>query len=267
RPYLTKENPEEVCAAIDALAKLDSEYLCIYLPQLMQNKNGKIRMNATRAFVGIDRDQIKSLVSSLLLSNSARQRVLGIPAAMLVDFGLVREPLLKAFNSETMPELIDKIGYILCSNPDREILHSVYLSTHASTGPIAEQKHQIMTQVAEKLSIALDKLSTPEELVASEEAASSSSPHKAEPASPDELKPGKPDSSQEDDLEKNAADVRQKIAKALQAEPIGSDARRIDDEREKKEHRAKMTVFVWILVAIVWGAMIVSLLSRFVFGS
>lgn len=260
RPFLAKENPDEVSAAIDALSKLDSEYLCIYLPQLMQHKNGKIRMNATRAFGGIDRNQIKSLVSSLLMSNSVRQRALGIPAATLVDFGLVREPLLKAFHQETNPELVEKIGLILCSNPDREILHSVALAVEAAPVGIAEQKKAVLKQLAEKLSIALDKISSPEELLAGETATleKQKSPETSIQETGSCVSPGQPASA--------STASKEKIAKAFQSDPIVRQVKPEQAEQERKEQRAKMTIFVWILVAVVWGAMLVSILSRFLFG-
>lgn len=259
KPFLAKENPDEVSAAIDALSKLDSEYLCIYLPQLMQHKNGKIRMNATRAFGGIDRDQIKSLVSSLLMSNSVRQRALGIPAATLVDFGLVREPLLKAFHQEANPELVEKIGLILCSNPDREILHSIALAVEASPVGIAEQKKTILKQLAEKLSIALDKISSPEELLAGETAT------KEIPKAPKNQTQETPSTASTDQAP-SAMGSKERIAKAFQSEPIVRTTKTVKNDQETKEQRAKMTIFVWILVAVVWGAMIVSVLSRFLFG-
>lgn len=260
KPYLAKENPDEVSAAIDALSKLDSEYLCIYLPQLMQHKNGKIRMNATRAFGGIDRDQIKSLVSSLLMSNSVRQRALGIPAATLVDFGLVREPLLKAFHQEANPELVDKIGLILCSNPDREILHSVALAVVAAPVGIAEQKKIVLKQLAEKLSIALDKISSPEELLAGETAALE------KPESPAAEAQGTVSVDSAGVGVSPATESKEKIAKAFKSAPPVHPANVEMIEQERKEQRAKMTIFVWILVAVVWGAMIVSIFSRFLFG-
>ncbi|MBP7634240.1 HEAT repeat domain-containing protein [Candidatus Ozemobacteraceae bacterium] len=260
KPYLAKENPDEVSAAIDALSKLDSEYLCIYLPQLMQHKNGKIRMNATRAFGGIDRDQIKSLVSSLLMSNSVRQRALGIPAATLVDFGLVREPLLKAFHQEANPELVEKIGLILCSNPDREILHSVALAVEAAPDVIAEQKKIILKQLAEKLSIALDKISSPEELLAGE-TATLEKPNSSTPDPKESISASSAGHAAVPSMEPH-----EKIAKAFQNEPIIRQAKPEQAEQERKEQRAKMTIVVWILVAVVWGAMIVSILPRFLFG-
>ncbi|HEY9069738.1 MAG TPA: HEAT repeat domain-containing protein [Candidatus Ozemobacteraceae bacterium] len=269
KPFLSKENPDEVSAAIDALAKLDSEYLCIYLPQLMQHKNGKIRMNATRAFVGIDRNQIKSLVSSLLLSNSLRQRALGIPAATLVDFSLVREPLIKAFHNEANPELIEKIGLILCSNPDREILHAVSLAAKAAEGtPVGNQKKVILGQVAEKLSIALDKLSSPEELLAGELPGQPEPPANTTATSTLQAVPDRAATSSADTATSSAAaETREKIQKAFTADPIRQKPRSDQEERDSREHRAKMTLFVWVLVAIVWGAMIVSVIYKFLFGS
>lgn len=263
KPFLTKDNPDEVSAAILALSRLDSEYLCIYLPQLMQHKNGKIRMNATRAFVGIDRNQIKSLVSSLLLSNSVRQRSLGIPAATLVDFGLVREPLMKAFHQEANPELIDKLGLILCSNPDRELLHSVALAVKAAPADIEEKKRLIMMEMAEKLSVALDKISTPEELLGDEQSALEQ-PAASLPAE-NAATPGSTP-VQGTSQEPSAKEIREKIAKAFGDEPIITGSKPSSAELDAKEHRAKMTIFVWILVAVVWCTMIVSIMYKYLFG-
>jgi len=77
---LKAKEPNIVCAAIRALSKLDIEHLCIYLPQLMQDRNGKVRMTATRAFMSIDRDSIKSLLSSMMASAKTQQRTQGFSA-------------------------------------------------------------------------------------------------------------------------------------------------------------------------------------------
>jgi len=170
KPLLEEDDADVICAAIDALQRLDSDYLGVFLPQLMQHKNGKVRMWSTRAFVNIDREQIKNLIDGMLRSSSARQRASIIPATMLVDFSLIRDLLVQAFERETASNLIDKIGLVLVANPDREVLRGV-LRADKNAGPsVQEAKHRIVLQVAEKLAIALGKTSTPEELIQGEEA-------------------------------------------------------------------------------------------------
>ncbi|MBF0502872.1 MAG: hypothetical protein HQM09_22245, partial [Candidatus Riflebacteria bacterium] len=151
KPFLDSDNADAVCAAIDSLTHLDAEYLGVYLPQLMQSRNGKIRMRATRAFVGIDHKQIRSLIGGMLQSTSPRQRAMVIPATMLVDFSLVRDALLKAFEKENTPDLIEKIGLVLTANPDRELLRFVLRAERNAKGDqTRDAMHKVVTQVAEK---------------------------------------------------------------------------------------------------------------------
>ncbi len=247
KPTLTSDNPDEVCGAIDGLAALDSEFLAIYLPQLMQNRNGKIRMTATRAFVGIDRDCIRSLLASLLSSVNPKQRALGIPASMLVDFGLVRDSLITAFEAETLPELVEKMGLVLCANPDRELFRAVYRSWRRGTEITSETRRKVLDQLAGKLSIALEKIASPEELLAAEDDALKAEIAKKPPAPP-APKPGT------------------EAAKPKVPEPTVHQILTSQDD-ESKTKRAKITVIVWIAAILLWGITIVSLLFKFVFAN
>jgi len=169
KPFLDNPDQNLVCAAIDALSNLDSEYLAVYLPQLMQNSKGKIRLHATQAFVTLDRDQAKSMINEMLRSPNYKQRSLAIPIAMQVDFSMVRNPLLKALETETSVDIIQKIGVVLSANPDREILRTVYrLWKHASAETDSYFK-EIVQLVAQNLSVVLGKTTSPTDLLAAEE--------------------------------------------------------------------------------------------------
>jgi hypothetical protein len=58
----------------------------------MQSRNGKIRMRATRAFVGIDRPQIKGLIAGMLNPRESPAACMVIPATMEGRLSLVRYP-------------------------------------------------------------------------------------------------------------------------------------------------------------------------------
>ena len=246
KPLLKSSDANEVCAAITALSKLDTEYLCLYLPQYMQDKNGKIRMHATRALVAIDRDSISRLLLSLYSSSAPKMRTVAVSASMLVDFTLIRESLINAFRKETIPELIEKMGLVLAANPDREILQAVYRAEQEASAQIAKEKHKVTISVADKLSVALDKIATPEELLQAEEEAV-----KAEQATA--LPP--PPRSERPNPEGDFAPI-QNVKTILTSEKV-----------EVKEKRAQITILVWIIVAVVWGAMLIAIISNFLFGS
>jgi len=244
KPFLNSDNADEVCAAIEALSKLDSEYLSIYLPQLMQNKNGKIRMHATRVFGTIDREQIKSLISGLLQSPSSKQRALAIPPAMLVDFNLVREPLIKAFQNENVNTSIEKMGLVLCANPDREIFRAVFRAWKNPNNPLQDDIKKVLDQMASKLSIALEKIATPEELLAAEEEAlrkeaKSAAATQAAATSPSVSKIPQP-----------AASLKEILT---------------SDKSEAKTTRAKATIIIWILVFVVWISLLAGILFKYLF--
>ncbi|RCK79130.1 MAG: hypothetical protein OZSIB_0244 [Candidatus Ozemobacter sibiricus] len=256
RRFLNSENPDEVCAAIDALSKLDSEYLSLYLPQLMQSKNGKIRVTATRIFSSIDRERIKSLLQGLLRSPSARQRQLAMPATMLVDFPLIREALIVAFVKESTPELIEKMGVVLAANPDREMLRETFRAAKTAGRLLGPAKLAVVHQIAEKLAVALEKTVTVEQLLADEEKAMADDLQASAraPQAPPEAR------------DRPAVQGASSAAAAETGTPV--DVKRIltGQDEESKGQRARLTMIVWLLVVLVWGFLLASYAVNFLFG-
>lgn len=165
KPFLINDKPDIVRAAIKVLEKLDSEYLCIYLPQLLQDKNSKVRLTATKAFQSIDKDSIANMVISLLKSLNVKQRTLGITTAMLMDFERIREPLLNLFSKENNEELLEKIGLVLAANPYRELVRDAYFAHKASKTLLKKQREKIIELLSEKVSSLLGGNPWPKELI------------------------------------------------------------------------------------------------------
>ncbi|MBF0545716.1 MAG: HEAT repeat domain-containing protein [Candidatus Riflebacteria bacterium] len=243
KPFIDGENPETVCASIEALAHLDSDFLAIYLPQLMQNKHGKIRLQATRTFVGIDRLQIKSLIAGMLQSSSPRQRSMVIPATMLVDFSLVREPLIKAFEKELSPELIEKIGLVFAANPDRELLRAILAAEKNSSDSLKPTIKKTLKLVSEKLSIALGKISSPEDLIKGEEKALSAEPQNLSPENPLSAKSAEEKQPNQENQIKNLFS---------------------GNDEKTRQKRAKITKIVLILATIAWILMLATLIFIYI---
>lgn len=252
KKLVKSDNPDIVCACIKALSTLDAEFLCLYLPQFMQEKNGKIRMTATRVFVGIDRDRIKSLLTSMIGSANAKQRSLAVSTAMLVDFNIVRQPLLDALAKETSVEIIEKLGVVLSANPDRELLASVYKIAQTSRTSLRVEQQRVVQMLAEKLAIALNHISTPEELV-SETQQAYDVEIKAAAAAKEKL-----------EAERRAAGIVDEEEKADQDTSVGSIL--TAETGDARTTRAKVTVIIWMLVAVVWGCGMALLFLRFVTG-
>jgi HEAT repeat protein len=254
KPYLNNDDPNIVCAAIKALSKLDSEYLCIYLPQYMQDKNGKIRMTATRIFMSIDRESIKSLVAGLLNAPNLKQRTLGVSTSTLVDFNLVKETLIEALANEKSVELIEKIGVVLAANPDRELLNKTYARVEESSASLKDKKREVLTQIAEKLSISLNKISSPEELLkqAKDSVAQTIKKPKKQEAKP---------ASQNTTSTPIAPDQK------LELPPLdeNTDAKGIFNSKDNspKAKRTKLTIVILILAPIAWAAFFIYIIFRF----
>ncbi|MDD3148547.1 MAG: hypothetical protein PHD82_14735 [Candidatus Riflebacteria bacterium] len=245
------DNPDIICSCIKALASLDPEYLCLYLPQFMQDKNGKIRMTATRVFVGIDRERIKSLLTGMIGSSQVKQRSLAVATAMLVDFNIVRQPLLDALAKETSVEIIDKLAIVLSANPDRELLAAVYkIGINSKTSLRAEQQRVIQV-LAEKLAIALNHISTPEELIAETQQAYEA-----------EIKAAA--------LAREQAEAERRAAGIVDEDADNGDESvqsiLTSDTSDAKTTRAKVTVIIWMLVAIIWGGGMALLFLKLVTG-
>lgn len=165
KPLLNKDKPDIVRASIKVLEKLSPDYLYVYLPQLMQHKNNKIRMTATRAFQTIDRDSVVSIVKSFLKSLNVKQRTIGITTSMMVDFFQVREDLLNAFMRETNEELLEKIGLVFAANPYEELVYDLYAANKSSKTILKNQREKIIEMVSEKVSIALGGTPWAKELI------------------------------------------------------------------------------------------------------
>ncbi len=166
KPFLTNDKPDIVRASIKVLEKLDTEYLCVYLPQLLQDKNSKVRLTATKAFQSIDKDRVANMVISLLKSLNVKQRSLGITTAMLVDFESIREPLLNSFAKENSEELLENIGLVLAANPYRELVRDAYFAHRSSKTLLKKQREKIIDLLSEKVSALLGGNPWPKELIA-----------------------------------------------------------------------------------------------------
>lgn len=250
------DNPDIVCACIRALSTLDAEFLCLYLPQFMQEKNGKIRMTATRIFVTIDRERIRSLISSLLASSHVKQRMLGVSSSMLVDFNIIREPLLDAMSKETNVEVVEKLGIVLASNPDRELLNSVYKISRTSRASLKAENQQIAIMLAENLSKALNHISTPEELLKEADNAFA--------AEQKILKAEQEKAKQNKEIGANAESIARENLDSQDDLTIQNIL--TSDSKDPKTKRAKATIIVWVLAAIVWGGSMAMLIAKYLFG-
>ncbi len=252
KKLVKSDNPDVVCACIKALSTLDAEFLCLYLPQFMQEKNGKIRMTATRVFVGIDRERIKSLLTGMIGSANVKQRSLAVSTAMLVDFNIVRQPLLDALAKETSVEIIEKLGVVLSANPDRELLASVYKIAQTSRTSLRVEQQRVVQLLAEKLAIALNHISPPEELISETQQAYDVEIKAAAAA------------KEKAEAERRAAGIIDEEEKADEDTGVGSIL--TAETGDARTTRAKVTVIIWMLVAVVWGCGMALLFLRFVTG-
>lgn len=258
KKYTKSENPDVICATIKAMVKLDPDFLCLYLPQFMQDKNGKVRMTATRVFVTIDRESIRSLLTSLLTSSSLKQRSLAISTSMLVDFNIVRSALVECLNKETSVENLEKLGMVLASNPDRDLLYSAYKAFKLCKSTLIVEFKQAVEMIADKLSVSINRINTPEELLA-----------EAEIAYEAELKAKKAQAIQakENLQEKNAGMFDIGISEEQLSGDDGSFQELLTSQNSgTKAKRAKATIIVWVLVAIAWGGTIAMVILKLLTG-
>lgn len=251
KKLVKSDNPDVVCAGIKALATLDPEFLCLYLPQFMQDKNGKIRMTATRVFVGIDRERIKSLLTGMIGSAQVKQRSLAVATAMLVDFNIVRQPLLDALAKETSVEIIEKLSVVLSANPDRELLASAYKIAITSRTSLRSEQQRVVQMLAEKLAIALNHISTPEELVAETQQAYEAEIKAAALA------------REQAEAERRAAGI---VDEDVTTDEPSVQSILTSETGDAKTTRAKFTVIIWMFVAIIWGGGMALLFLKLVTG-
>lgn len=274
KPYLTKDKPDIVRAAIKVLEKLDKDYLCVYLPQMLQDSNAKIRLTATRAFQSIDKESVVTMVLNLITSLNIKQRSIGITTAMLVDFNKIRMPFLKAFGQETSEELLEKIGLVIAANPDRELVKDLYSTHRESKTNLTKQRQTLLEMVSEKVSISIGGNPTAEELY-TEAMEAYESRQKELAENPEAAKA---------ELEKKEK-AEKEIAKRVTAKASGfykgmkmqppPEAKKPVDENSNMEKfaqkvsgwksfstRTKMIIVFLLLGAVFWGLLLVMLLER-----
>ncbi len=237
RDLCRANNPDVVCACIHALAKRDIEFLCLYLPQFLQNRNGKIRMTATRVFAKIDSERILSLITGMISSPNTKLRNLGVSTSMLVDFNLIKEPLINALAKEKSFELVEKITTVLASNPDKDMLYEVYKLRLTDNTAEAKSFEYILENIADKLSITLNKEQSAEELLEEVEAR----------------------------VKKEKTQLKEKRMETLKQETKGAKAQKasetvegppVSKEESARNLRGKTTVIILILAAVAWGALL-----------
>ena len=165
KPFLTKNKPDIVRAAIKVFEKLDKEYLSIYLPQLLQDKSPKIRLTAARVFQTIDKDSVIEVVQGFLSSNKPEQRNIGITTGLLADFEQVREQFLLAFAKETNSDLLEKLSLVIAANPDIQLVKDVYITCLETKGKVSQEHLSAIEMIAEKVSISLGGDPTGKELI------------------------------------------------------------------------------------------------------
>ncbi|MBR4330622.1 MAG: hypothetical protein IKP71_12320 [Candidatus Riflebacteria bacterium] len=269
-----KGDLEKAIQNYNIATKLDPEYLCIYLPQLLQDKNTKVRLTATRAFQSIDSESVINMVLSLLKSLNVKQRTIGITTAMLVDFNMVRDAYLMAFSKETSEDLLEKIGLVLAANPDRELVKDLYFAHKSSKTLLKAQREKIIEMVSEKVSFSLGGSPWPKELVieaqdiyeaAQKEGVSSPSVIEVESEKTSSPAVKKPTS-----LYNSAKVVKTNISKFA---TINTNKDQPEESFLEKSGwsalntKAKMTIIILLLGAVFWGILIVVVVMRVLFGA
>lgn len=281
KPFLKNSKPDIVRAAMKTLEVLDKEYLCVYLPQLLQDKSAKVRLTATKVFQNIDKDSVVSIVLSMLGSLNQNQRTIAITTAMLVDFNQIRDEFIRAFAMETNSELLEKIGLVLMANPDSELVKDMYIAHKRSKTILKAQREKLIETVAEKVSFAFNNKFWAKELLLEAEAA-----YKALPE--DEAKTPLPSAREaaKQAVEKQAA-LASNIAKPLTtsnpliAKPKSVPLKPSDIKEEPKNNNAngriplldmihwydfssklKMRLIFVFTIMLVWGILLAVVILR-----
>ena len=233
KPFLTKENPEILRAAIKVLEKLAPDYLCVYLPQLMQHKNNKIRLTATRAFQSIDKESVISLVKGSLKSLNVKQRSIGITTSMIVDFFKIKEDLIAAFGKETNEELLEKVGLVLAANPYRELIIDIYKEHKDSKTLLKNQREKIIELCSEKVSLAFGGTPWAKELIFEAQ-------QKYE-----QSKNNKETNLQESETTKSSPRFTNKSTLKSKSKDVGNLHEKIQDQLQKQESESFLEKIGW----------------------
>ncbi len=245
KPYLNTDNPDIVRASIKVLEKLSAEYLCVYLPQLMQHKNTKIKLTAIRSFQSIDQDSVLSMVKSLVKSLNINQRTLGITTSMMLDFDKIKEDLFVAFMKETNDEILEKIGLVIAANPSRNLVTELYPYHKQSKTFFINQRQKIIELVSEKVSGSLGGKPSSNELIAEAKKAYDEKKSKIEVEPPTHRYTNT--SSNSNTYPKNIGNFRESLNKKI---PSSNNNKVNNGVWKNLNLKAKLTVIFFILGSI-----------------
>ncbi|NLI75042.1 MAG: hypothetical protein GX442_01215 [Candidatus Riflebacteria bacterium] len=107
-------------AALQVLIERAPRQLAQFLPRLLSAEDPRLRALAVQGLALLDLDCAIEHTEAMLLSAQPASRGFAIRNCLFLPFERVKPLLLKSLAVETFPELVEKAGVILRSNPDQE---------------------------------------------------------------------------------------------------------------------------------------------------
>ncbi|MBF0544226.1 MAG: HEAT repeat domain-containing protein [Candidatus Riflebacteria bacterium] len=151
--FINDPVPEILSAAIEALGKIDPDYIFPYLPKFIRHASDEVRLAAIQAFALFDKRQAISLVEKMAVSLQPRQRQMAIFCASHFDFPSIHDLSISILKNESDQENLKQIIALLKANLDNDLVYEVFVILKGSSGKKAEMLNELLRLAFQKLAL------------------------------------------------------------------------------------------------------------------
>jgi len=139
------------CAAMEILIEKASDELLRFLPRLLAVDDPRLRSLAVQGLVAIDLDGALEHIEAMLLNPQPEMRGFALRNCLFLPFEQVRDMILKSIAVECFPELIEKAGAILMSNPEPEVPFRLWEIIELAAPKLQEPLKAVLRGVSQAL--------------------------------------------------------------------------------------------------------------------
>lgn len=143
QPLLKGGEPPVRAMAIKTLGKLDIDFLLPFLNKFLADEDPYIKSAALEAYLFADKEGAVQYLASILRSESADTRRIGLPLLPQLDYPSAEPLLLRMLKCEDDAELLVQAAYMVAANPTRDGLEYLFAYTHDKFGEIKPDSEDI----------------------------------------------------------------------------------------------------------------------------
>jgi HEAT repeat protein len=148
-PFLKKEEPAIIGAALQALGKLSPETVIDNINPLLRHNSFQVKTAALEIFLTADKEGALQILTSMTRSPQLPVRKKALGLLHLVDYPFAEPILLRFLDEEKNQEVKVQTALMLAANPTNDGMRALYKMTH-------DEQNQLRTEFTEIWNTALE---------------------------------------------------------------------------------------------------------------